>query len=52
VAGEGQPHAWFLGIAPSQSQPRVAAAVLVEHAADAGRAVDVGVRLLQAAVER
>jgi hypothetical protein len=51
VAGEGQPHAWFLGIAPSQGQPRFAAAILVEHAADAGRAVDVGVRLLRAAVE-
>jgi cell division protein FtsI/penicillin-binding protein 2 len=51
VAGEGEPHAWFLGIAPSRDQPRFAAAVLVEHAADPGRAVDVGVGLLRAAGE-
>jgi peptidoglycan glycosyltransferase len=52
LAGEGGPHAWFLGIAPSRDQPEFAAAVLIEHAADPERVVDVGAALLQAAAER
>jgi peptidoglycan glycosyltransferase len=49
VAGEGAPHAWFLGVTP-QDSPRYAAAVLVEHAREPARAVEVGCRLLGAAL--
>jgi peptidoglycan glycosyltransferase len=52
LAGEGEPHAWLLGVAPSRTQPEFAAAVLIEHAADPERVVDVGAALLQAAAER
>jgi peptidoglycan glycosyltransferase len=52
LAGEGGPHAWFLGTAPSMGQPIYAVAVLIEHATDPERAVDVGGALLQAAAER
>jgi peptidoglycan glycosyltransferase len=52
LAGEGEPHAWFLGIAPSTGQSTYAAAVLIEQAADPERPVDIGVALLQAAGEQ
>ncbi len=47
VAGEGNPHAWFIGVASDES--RYAAAVLLEHAADAEMVIRIGVTLLQAA---
>jgi peptidoglycan glycosyltransferase len=49
VAGEGEPHAWFLGIGPSASEAPYAVAVLIEHAAEPEKAADVGVALLEAA---
>ncbi len=49
VAGEGAPHAWFLGATRGDS-PRYAAAVLVEHAQEPERAVVIGRELLEAAV--
>jgi hypothetical protein len=52
LAGEGEPHAWFLGIAPSTGEPAYATAVLIERAADPERALEVGVALLQAAAQR
>jgi len=52
VAGEGEPHAWFMGMAPSTDDAVYAVAVLVEHATDPERAFDVGVALLQAAARR
>jgi peptidoglycan glycosyltransferase len=52
VAGEGEPHAWFLGIGPSATEGPYAVAVLIEHATEAERAVDAGVALLQAAAGR
>jgi peptidoglycan glycosyltransferase len=51
VAGEGAPHAWFLGVAPSGGDPGYALAVLVEHAEEPKRAVAIGTRLLEAALE-
>jgi peptidoglycan glycosyltransferase len=51
LAGEGEPHAWFMGIAPATGQPVYAIAVLIERAANPQTAVDVGVALLQAAIE-
>jgi cell division protein FtsI/penicillin-binding protein 2 len=51
LAGEGEPHAWFMGIAPATGQPAYAIAVLIERAANPETAVDVGVALLQAAIE-
>jgi cell division protein FtsW (lipid II flippase) len=50
VAGEGSPHAWFLGVAPARGEPRYAVAVLVEHAEEAGRATVIGRELLEAAL--
>jgi peptidoglycan glycosyltransferase len=50
VAGPGEPHAWFIGTATGQ--PPYAVAVLIEHATDPERAVEVGVALLQAAAQR
>jgi peptidoglycan glycosyltransferase len=47
VAGEGDPHAWFIGVASDES--RYAAAVLLEHAADAETVIHIGATLLQAA---
>jgi peptidoglycan glycosyltransferase len=52
LAGEGGPHAWFVGTAPSKGQAVYAAAVLIEHATDPERAVDIGGAVLRAAVER
>lgn len=49
VAGEAEPHAWFMGIAPSGSGAGYAAAILIERAAEPSRAVDVGTTLLKAA---
>jgi len=49
VAGEGAPHAWFLGVTPEGS-PQYAAAVLVEHAREPERAVEIGCGLLEAAL--
>jgi peptidoglycan glycosyltransferase len=51
VAGEGSPHAWFLGAAPSAGEPRYAVAVLVERAGDPRGAAAIGRDLLQAALE-
>ena len=51
VAGEGAPHAWFLGVAPADGDPRYAVAVLVEHAEQPLRATSIGVSLLEAAVK-
>ncbi|MFW6135902.1 MAG: FtsW/RodA/SpoVE family cell cycle protein [Chloroflexota bacterium] len=51
VAGGGEPHAWFLGVTPPGSQRRYAVAVLLEHAADPARAVDIGRALLEKAQE-
>ena len=50
VAGEGAPHAWFLGMAPAEGKPIYAVAVLVEHAAEPRRALEIGRGLLEAAV--
>ncbi|MGD2104328.1 MAG: FtsW/RodA/SpoVE family cell cycle protein [Anaerolineae bacterium] len=50
VAGEGAPHAWFLGVAPADGDPRYAVAVLVEHAQEPDRGVAVGRGLLEAAL--
>ncbi len=49
VAGEGEPHAWFLGVTPVGGDGRCAVAVLLEHAEDPTRALDIGRALLQAA---
>jgi len=52
VAGEGEPHAWFIGMAPASDaglQTRYAIAILIEHAADPRRAPAIGVALLRAA---
>jgi len=50
VAGQDRPpHAWFLGVAPADA-PRYAVAVLLEHPADPQWAVEVGRRILEAAV--
>jgi peptidoglycan glycosyltransferase len=51
LAGEGAPHAWFLGAAPAGDDPRFALAVLVEHADEPRCAVVIGRQLLQAALE-
>lgn len=50
VAGEGQPHAWFLGVGPEDEETRYAVAVLLERAARPEQALDVGVALLRAAL--
>ncbi len=45
IAGEGQPLAWFLGVAPA-SAPRYAVAILLEYPADGDQAVNIGRALL------
>jgi peptidoglycan glycosyltransferase len=50
VAGEGAPHAWFLGVALAGGDPQYAVAVLVEHAEEPERAVVIGSGLLEAAL--
>lgn len=50
VSGEGEPHAWFLGVAPAGAAPRYAVSVLVEHAADPERAAAIGVEVLEASL--
>jgi len=52
VAGEGEPHAWFLGVTPSEGEGRYAVAVLLEHAEVPERAVEIGRALLEAARAR
>jgi peptidoglycan glycosyltransferase len=56
VAGEGEPHGWFLGVAPATGEAdggeRYAVSVLIEHAGDAARAAEVGGALLSAAPDR
>ena len=52
VAGEGEPHAWFLGVSPPEGDHRYAVAVLLEHAEVPERAVEVGRALLEAAAAR
>ena len=52
VAGEGEPHAWFLGVSPPEGDQRYAVAVLLEHAEVPERAVEVGRALLEAAGAR
>jgi peptidoglycan glycosyltransferase len=52
VAGEGEPHAWFLGVSPSGGEGRYAVAVLLEHAEIPERAVEIGRQLLEAAQAR
>jgi peptidoglycan glycosyltransferase len=52
VAGQGEPHVWFIGMAPSAGDGVYAVAVLIEHAADPERGVDVGAALLRAAAQR
>jgi peptidoglycan glycosyltransferase len=52
VAGEGEPHAWFLGVSPAEDRPSQAIAVLIEHAADPRAAVRAGLALLEAAALR
>jgi peptidoglycan glycosyltransferase len=49
VAGEGNPHAWFIGVSPRSEGGRYAVAVLVEHAADSRSPLRIGCRLLHAA---
>ena len=49
LAGEGDPHTWFIGVSQALEEGRYAVAVLVEHAADSRSAVRIGCRLLQAA---
>jgi cell division protein FtsW (lipid II flippase) len=46
VAGEGEPHAWFLGVTPPGGERRYAIAVLLEHAEVPERAVEIGRELL------
>ena len=50
VAGEGAPHAWFLGVTAAGGPRRYAAAVLLEHAGEPERAAAVGRDLLEAAL--
>jgi peptidoglycan glycosyltransferase len=50
VAGEGAPHAWFLGVAPARGATQYAVAALVERADEPKRVVAVGRELLEAAV--
>jgi peptidoglycan glycosyltransferase len=52
VAGEGAPHAWFMGVAPAVGQPTYGVAVLIEQAPYPEKAFDVGLAVLQAAVEK
>jgi len=52
VAGEGAPHAWFLGVTPARAEGRYAVAVLLERAEDPERAVRIGRSLLEAAQAR
>jgi peptidoglycan glycosyltransferase len=52
VAGEGEPHAWFLGVSPAGGERRYAVAVLLEHAAVPERAAEIGRELLEAARAR
>jgi peptidoglycan glycosyltransferase len=52
VAGEGEPHAWFLAVTPSGGDQRYAVAVLLEHAEVPERAVEIGRTLLEAARAR
>jgi cell division protein FtsW (lipid II flippase) len=52
VAGEGEPHAWFLGVTSAGGEGRYAVAVLLEHAEEPQRAVDIGRALLEAARAR
>ncbi len=47
VAGEGKPHTWFIGVTSALGEGPYAVAVLIEHADDPQKAVDVGVALLQ-----
>ncbi len=49
VAGEGRPHAWFLGVGPPNGEQRYAAAVLIERTAVPEQALEIGVSLLRAA---
>jgi len=49
VAGEGAPHAWFIGTTLATDDTHYAVAVLIEHADDAKAAATIGVMLLQAA---
>ena len=51
VAGEGAPHAWFLGVAPGVDEPRYAVAVLIEHADASRSAATIARELLAAALE-
>ncbi len=46
VAGEEQPLAWFLGVAPADA-PRYAVAVLIERPSDPQRAAEIGSALLE-----
>lgn len=49
VAGEGRPHAWFLGWTAGEHDERYAVAVLLERPEDPRRAVAIGCGLLEAA---
>ncbi|MDI3341054.1 MAG: penicillin-binding protein 2 [Sphaerobacter sp.] len=51
-AGDGPPHAWFLGFA-GKDDPRYVVAVIVEHGGEGGRtALPIGRELLRQAVEQ
>lgn len=53
VASERRPaHAWFIGVGPATDDPRYAAAILIEHAADPAKAVEIGTEMLEAAIAR
>ncbi len=52
VAGEGRPHAWFLGWAAGEGDERYAVAVLLERPEDPSQAVAIGRGLLEAALGR
>jgi cell division protein FtsW (lipid II flippase) len=51
ISGAGNPHAWFIGAAPLKGEKRFAVAVLIERAADPEKARDVGLDLLQMAIQ-
>ena len=48
VAGEGAPHAWFLGWTAGEGDERYAVAVVLERPGDPSRAVAIGCGLLEA----
>ena len=50
VAGQGNPHSWFIGASLDTEGTRYVVAALVEHAEDPRRAVSIGCRLLDSAV--